>query len=134
LSITLDALFTETRVVFRQDLADDDFSLNGQRTSRARSVSRSGGRSRQGRRQLPRSRHLPQQFSHWRGLASSASGFAAWLSPRARPWPQAVAGRALDFGAAGFRVGAALALGGFVEMHAGRRDDGADAVAARWPI
>lgn len=141
ISITLAELDTRTTVSLQPDLAADELMLDGQPARAERIIP-----------VLDRFRALSGCQRHCRvestnsfptgaGLASSASGFAALVVAA-----DAAFGTRLD--AAGLseqaRLGSGSAarsiFGGFVEMAAGHRDDGSDAVAqalldaADWPL
>jgi diphosphomevalonate decarboxylase len=143
LSITLDALFTETRVEFVQDLTDDELSIDGQRDpAELARVSRFLDRV----RELAGVRHRARvsstnNFPTGAGLASSASGFAALTLAAAKALELRLSPAELSALA---RLGSGSAprslFGGFVEMRAGSRVDGTDAVALPlaatedWPL
>jgi diphosphomevalonate decarboxylase len=141
ISLTLDALSTETRVTFRSGLEMDEFWLAGTRADSTRAsrlldiVRDSSG---VGSRAVVESTN---NFPTAAGLASSASGFAA-LAVAA----SAAAGLALDdrelsiLARRGSGSAARSLFGGIVELHAGTRDDGLDSFAEpvlpleTWPL
>ena len=135
ISITLDALWSDTAVEFDERLRADELSLDGQR--RADQLARVSAcldllRERAGIRTRARVTSS-NNFPTGAGLASSASGFAALVT--------AAAG-ALDLKLARRGSGSAARslFGGFVEMHAGHAADGADSFAEPlldakdWPL
>lgn len=143
LSITLATLWTRTEVSFDPALEQDTLCLNG--AADARTLERVTAcldvlRWRAGstcRARVDTHNNFPTAA----GLASSASGFAALVM---------AANEALDlpldrrFLSTVARLGSGSAarslFGGFVQMHAGQRDDGADAFAEplhasdAWPL
>lgn len=138
LSLTLDALATETRVRFSEEAGPDEVQLDGERArpEEARRVSalldlvraeaQRQGVARPGRARVESRNDFPPAA----GLASSASGFAALAAAAA--W---AAGLDLSPGALSIlaRRGSGSAcrsvLGGFVEWVRGERADGEDSVA-----
>ncbi len=141
ISITLDALSTDTRVTFRPGLEQDEFWLAGTRADATRAshlldIVRDS--SRIGSRAVVESTN---NFPTAAGLASSASGFAA-LAVAA----SAAAGLSLDdrqlsiLARRGSGSAARSLFGGIVELHAGIRDDGLDSFAEpvlapeAWPL
>ena len=133
LSLTLDALVTETTVRFDPALATDHMVLDGAPASAAVLARTSAWLDHvralagiTGRAAITSVNHFPTAS----GLASSASGFAA-LAVAAT----GAAGLALDDAALSrlARLGSGSAArsihGGFARMHAGARDDGGDAFA-----
>ncbi len=141
ISVTIDALSTETTVSFRDDLVRDELVIAGA-SADARRVSALLDlvRTRAGIEQhaLVESSN---DFPTGAGLASSASGFAA-LAVAA----SAAAGLSLDarelsiLARRGSGSAARSIFGGVVELHTGIRDDGADSFAepilssAEWPL
>ena len=141
ISLTLDALSTDTRVTFHSGLEQDEFWLAGIRADATRAshlldiVRDSSG---VGSRAVVESTN---NFPTAAGLASSASGFAA-LAVAA----SAAAGLSLDdrelsiLARRGSGSAARSLFGGIVELYAGTRDDGLDSFAepvlAReaWPL
>jgi diphosphomevalonate decarboxylase len=141
ISLTLDALSTDTRVTFRSGLEEDEFWLAGTRTDATRAshlldiVRDSSG---VGSRAVIESTN---NFPTAAGLASSASGFAA-LAVAA----SAAAGLSLDdrelsiLARRGSGSAARSLFGGIVELYAGTRDDGLDSFAEpvlppeTWPL
>ncbi len=143
ISITLDALWSETRVRLEPDLEADRVDLEGQSDPRgeARVVA-----------MLERFRQISGQRRHaWvesrnnfptgAGLASSASGFAALVTACDRAWNLDLSKSRLS-GLARIGSGSAARsiFGGFVEMHRGSTEDGSDAIATQllkasaWPL
>jgi diphosphomevalonate decarboxylase len=143
ISITLQALYTETLVELDRTLARDELVLDGRR--RSEDVDKISACLEQLRRRAgvaTRARVTSvNNFPTGAGLASSASGFAALvraaeaafgldLSPRERS----------VFARFGSGSAARSIFGGFVEMHAGSSPDGSDSFAepllegAHWPL
>lgn len=141
ISITLDALSTDTRVTFGSGLEQDEFWLAGTRADATRAshlldiVRDSSGVS--SRAVVESTNNFPTAA----GLASSASGFAA-LAVAA----SAAAGLSLDdrelsiLARRGSGSAARSLFGGIVELYAGIRDDGLDSFAEpvlapeSWPL
>jgi diphosphomevalonate decarboxylase len=141
ISLTLDALSTDTRVTFRSGLEKDEFWLAGTRANASRAshlldiVRDSSGLD---RRAVVESMN---NFPTAAGLASSASGFAA-LAVAA----SAAAGLSLDnrelsiLARRGSGSAARSLFGGIVELYAGNHDDGLDSFAEpvlapeTWPL
>lgn len=141
ISVTLDALATRTTVTPDPDLTDDRFELDGAPASadRVHDV-------------LDLVRDLVGSDTHCRvesrnsfptgaGLASSASGFAALVSAAAAAFGlDAEPERLSELARRGSGSAARSIFGGFVEMSAGERTDGRDAVARQllegeaWPL
>ena len=143
ISITLDALWSDTAVEFDERLRADELSLDGQR--RADQLARVSAcldllRERAGirtRARVTSSNNFPTAA----GLASSASGFAALVTATAGALDLKLAPRELSVLARRGSGSAARSLfGGFVEMHAGHAADGADSFAEPlldakdWPL
>jgi len=143
ISITLEALWTKTRVTLDATLADDVFELDGRADAdAARRVNGTLERMRKMAGVATRARIVSRNnFPTGAGLASSASGFAALVT---------ALDCALDLGLAPerlselARIGSGSAArsiyGGFAEMHKGTRPDGSDSVAYAlhepdfWPL
>ena len=147
ISVTLDALYTDTRVTFVPDLAADEFWLAGCRSTVTR-ISRvldlvRGHAAGSG---LPAARlnavvSSTNNFPTGAGLASSASGFAALAVAASGAAGLALPDRELSILARHGSGSAARSIfGGFAEMHAGTAADGSDAYAeelldrAAWPL
>lgn len=143
LSITLDSIWTRTRVQFDEALQQDELSLNGVSDAAAtRRVTANLDllRARAGRRCAARVTSF-NNFPTGAGLASSASGFAALVAAAS-----AALGLRLETGELSVlaRQGSGSAArslyGGFVEWALGERDDGSDSAArpllsaAEWPL
>jgi diphosphomevalonate decarboxylase len=144
LSVTLESLWTRTRVSLDAALRDDEMTLDG-RPARPRELERV-------RALLTRLRLLARSpakarvdstnnFPTAAGLASSASGFAALVVAGSRAYGLTLAPMELSRIAREASGSAARSLfGGFVEMDAGTAPDGHDAVAhplldaAAWPL
>lgn len=141
LSITLDALHTDTTVAFDAGLAEDELWLDGRREPadrvgavldlvRARGVV--GSRARVTSR---------NDFPTGAGLASSASGFAALVVAACAAAGVDADPRTLSILARRGSASAARSLfGGYVELHAGTSPDGSDSYAEQvlaseeWPL
>ena len=141
ISVTLDALHTDTRVTFRADLGDDEFWLDGRRgdaTRVSRVLDLVRERAGHGLRAMVSSTN---NFPTGAGLASSASGFAALAVAAAGAGGLALSDRDVSILARHGSGSAARSIfGGFAEMHAGVAADGADSYAehllspAEWPL
>lgn len=143
LSITLEALHTRTEVAFDATLEDDAMSLDGRHDpEQAHKVSAFLDIFRQVGDIATRARVTSSNdFPTGAGLASSASGFAALTAATDRALNLELDARELSAMA---RLGSGSAarsiFGGFVEMAAGTRADGKDAVATplleaeAWPL
>jgi len=143
ISITLDALWTRTRVELDPALERDSFELDGQIEAhgsgrvaalleRMRSIGGSETRSRVFSR---------NNFPTGAGLASSASGFAALVTAADRAYGLALSpSRLSELARIGSGSAARSIFGGYVEMHRGELPDGSDSVAeplaaaADWPL
>ncbi len=143
ISVTLQALWSETEVHFDNALPADEFILNGRtRTGQLDRVSRFLDLLRtQAGVDSPARVASVNNFPTGAGLASSASGFAALA---------AAAGRALDLGLSAKQLSLIARQGsgsaarsifdGFVEMRAGTLPDGSDSYAEplvpaeAWPL
>jgi diphosphomevalonate decarboxylase len=133
LSLTLDALVTETSVQFDHALSADAMTLDG-RAASSKELHRTSQwldliRARAGiaqRARIATRNHFPTAS----GLASSASGFAALALAASRAAGMTCDGPALSILA---RLGSGSAArsiyGGFVKMEAGSAIDGSDAFA-----
>lgn len=143
ISVTLDALYTETGVRFDPELAGDRFRYGeaSWQTAEAR-ISRFLDlvRNLSGTRSFAwvESRN---NFPTGSGLASSASGFAALALAATRAAGMAPAPEALSaLARQGSGSAARSIFGGLVEMRRGTRDDGSDAHAVQllrpeqWPL
>jgi diphosphomevalonate decarboxylase len=137
LSLTLDAMGTRTSVRFSDALAADRLVLNGadadaKATARVSSfLDRVRARGRLAARAEVVSENTVPTAS---GLASSASGFAALAVAAARAAGlDASPAQLSELARLGSGSAARSIFGGFVEMAAGARPDGADAVAAPVP-
>jgi diphosphomevalonate decarboxylase len=143
ISITLDALWSDTDVEFDERLDADELSLDGQR--RADQLAKVSAcldllREHAGIRTRARVTSA-NNFPTGAGLASSASGFAALVTAAAGALGLKLAPRDLSVLARrGSGSAARSVFGGFVEMHAGRAPDGADSFAEpllradEWPL
>jgi|SRR5690625_4638112 len=141
LSITLANLETTTTVVRNPALRSDELVLNG----RSQDAGRVTGvldlmRVRAGRDGFCRV-ESHNSFPTAAGLASSASGFAALVVAAAAAFDLTLSpARLSELARRGSGSAARSIFGGFVEMSAGEREDGSDAVArplleaAGWPL
>jgi len=143
LSITLDRLWTRTRVRFDAALEADRLELNGKPAprelerlrptlDRLRALADCA---------LPACIESSNNFPTAAGLASSASGFAALVVAAARALGLRLeAAKLSELARQGSGSAARSIFGGFVEMALGERADGSDAVArpllaaAEWPL
>lgn len=141
ISITLDALYTDTRVAFLPGLDADRVDIGGRRADTTR-FSRFLDLVRTEAGIDTRARiESWNNFPTGAGLASSASGFAALAVAATRAAGLTLEPRALSVLARQGSGSAARSIfGGFVEMRRGTRDDGLDAAAtplleaAEWPL
>lgn len=143
ISITLDALWSDTEVVFDPALATDELVLDGERrpdglvrVSACLDILRELAGV--GTRAAVVSRN---NFPTGAGLASSASGFAALVGAAARALGLELSPRQLSILARQGSGSAARSIfGGFVQMHAGNAADGLDSYAEPllpgndWPL
>jgi diphosphomevalonate decarboxylase len=143
ISITLEALWSDTTVEFDAALHADELTLNGERKPEQlarvaacldifRGLARVDARARVSSR---------NNFPTGAGLASSASGFAALVAATAAALELELAPRELSILARRASGSAARSVfGGFVEMHVAKRADGTDSfaepllAAAEWPL
>lgn len=129
ISVTLEALHTETRVVFRDDLDNDEILLEsgGDAGRVARFLDLVRARAGMDTRAAVRSRN---NFPTGAGLASSASGFAALAVAACRAaGMQATPEELSALARRGSGSAARSLFGGFVEMRRGQAADGHDAHA-----
>lgn len=143
LSVTLDALFSETRVCFSNALDEDDISFNEKQDVRAASrIKTFLDRIRFKANIADKAKVTTKNnFPTGAGLASSASGFAALALAASHAAGLQLSSQELCEVA---RLGSGSAprslFGGFVKMNKGIKEDGSDAVAmpmydaAYWPI
>jgi diphosphomevalonate decarboxylase len=143
ISITLDALWSDTEVEFDAALAADELVLDGR--SRADQLAKVAAcldllRRRAGVRARARVTSS-NNFPTGAGLASSASGFAALVTAAAAALGLDLTPRERSIVARQGSGSAARSIfGGFVEMHAGTAADGSDSYAepllpsAAWPL
>jgi diphosphomevalonate decarboxylase len=143
ISITLDALFTETEVALAPDLRADELTLDGKRRDEdlpkiSACVDLLRQRARAGTRVRIVSRN---NFPTGAGLASSASGFAALVRAAEAAFGLSLSARERSIVARQGSGSAARSIfGGFVEMHAGTAPDGSDSFAepllesTEWPL
>ena len=143
ISITLDALWSETKVVLDPKLTADEFSLNGRtRSEEQGKVSACLDLLRARAKVKTRARITSRNnFPTGAGLASSASGFAALVTAGAGALGLDLSPRESSIAARqGSGSAARSVFGGFVEMHAGTAPDGLDSFAeplldaSAWPL
>lgn len=141
LSITLDALFTRTRVRFDDSLGRDVFRLNGREADTARLAGFLDLFRALAGRDTFAYVESDNNFPTGAGLASSASGFAALAAAAAYALGIDIPDSALSaLARQGSGSAARSIFGGFVEWHCGTRDDGSDSVAEQlastghWPL
>jgi diphosphomevalonate decarboxylase len=141
ISVTLSGLETRTTVTPDPTLEADCFVLDGVEQSPERVgavldlLRQAAGET------VPCRVESENNFPTGAGLASSASGFAALVVAAARAFGlDLAAGKTSEFARLGSGSAARSIFGGFVEMAAGSREDGADAVAQPllpaeyWPL
>ncbi|MES1924638.1 diphosphomevalonate decarboxylase [Salinisphaera sp. T31B1] len=141
ISITLDALYTDTRVTFVSGLEQDKIEIGGRTTDPARFTGFLD-RIRQHADITARARvESWNNFPTGAGLASSASGFAALALAATQAAGLNLSPRELSILARQGSGSAARSIfGGYAEMHRGERDDGTDAFAEplldadAWPL
>ena len=143
ISITLDALWSDTEVHFDGSLAADELTLNGQhrpeqldRVCRCLDLLRARAGAAHAARITSRN-----NFPTGAGLASSASGYAALTAAAVAALNLELTPRELSIVARQGSGSAARSIfGGFVEMQAGTRPDGSDSYAEAlmpaeaWPL
>ncbi len=140
-SITLDGLETESRLVADAALNQDELSLNG-RPADAERIGRVLDLMRELAGGGPFCRvESRNNFPTGAGLASSASAFAALVVAAARLFGLDLPhDRLSELARRGSGSAARSIFGGFVEMHSGMQADGSDCVAApllaadEWPL
>jgi diphosphomevalonate decarboxylase len=144
ISITLDALFTRTKVSFDPSANDDALTLNGVTASADdaarvfRFVELLRGKAGIADRAVIVS---DNNFPTGAGLASSASGFAALAAATGAALGLKLSPRELsELARRGSGSAARSIFGGFVELHKGTKDDGSDCFAeeiappSHWPL
>jgi diphosphomevalonate decarboxylase len=143
ISITLDALWSDTRIEFSPAFASDDFVLDGRRRpEQLARVSACLDLLRElagvGTRASVESRN---NFPTGAGLASSASGFAALVAAASAALGLDLPARELSLVARRGSGSAARSIfGGYVEMHVAKSADGRDSFAEplleaeQWPL
>lgn len=143
LSITLDSIYTRTRVAFDNRLTSDHFTLNGiadpaQLTRVSASLDLLRGRAQVRTRARVDSCN---NFPTGAGLASSASGFAALVTAASAALGLDLTDAERSAVARECSGSAARSIfGGFVEWSRGTRDDGIDSIAHQllgegdWPL
>lgn len=146
ISITLQALHTETTVAFRNDLAQDELWLDGSQQADDHPAMRRVKTvldlvRERGGLDLRASIRSENNFPTGAGLASSASGFAALAVAACGAAGIDASPRDLSVLARRGSASAARSLfGGYTELHAGEATDGSDAFAgplmagAEWPL
>ncbi|MGD8325191.1 MAG: diphosphomevalonate decarboxylase [Gammaproteobacteria bacterium] len=142
-SITLEALASDTQVTFDTAFEQDDLVLDGERrsdqltrVSQCLDILRDIAGT-QARAHVTSTNNFPTAA----GLASSASGFAALVAAADSALGLGLSSRELSIVARRGSGSAARSIfGGFVEMHPGRYDDGTDCYAEplldarEWPL
>ena len=143
ISITLDALWSDTEVRFESSLAADELTLDGQHRVEQLDRVRHCLDLLRARAGVDRAARVTSRnnFPTGAGLASSASGYAALAAAAARALNLNLTPRELSIVARQGSGSAARSIfGGFVEMRAGTRPDGADSyaeplmAAGEWPL
>jgi len=143
ISITLEALWSDTSVVFDPACAADDFTLDGtRRPEQLERVSACLDILRDMAGVTTRARvESRNNFPTGAGLASSASGFAALVTAGAAALELRLPPRTLSIVARRGSGSAARSIfGGYVEMHVATRADGSDSfaepllAAEEWPL
>ena len=143
ISITLDALWSDTEVRFESSLAADELTLDGQHRVEQLDRVRHCLDLLRARAGVDRAACVTSRnnFPTGAGLASSASGYAALAAAAARALNLNLTPRELSIVARQGSGSAARSIfGGFVEMRAGTRPDGADSyaeplmAAGEWPL
>jgi diphosphomevalonate decarboxylase len=143
ISITLDALFTDTQVELDAELPRDELVLdNRRRDEDLGKISACLDLLRRRAGVATRARVTSRNnFPTGAGLASSASGFAALVLAAEAALGLALTPRERSIVARqGSGSAARSVFGGFVEMHAGTASDGSDSFAepllgaAEWPL
>jgi diphosphomevalonate decarboxylase len=143
ISITLDALWSDTSVEFDAAYRADELTLNGQRrpehlarVTACLDILRGLARVNAYARVVSQN-----SFPTGAGLASSASGFAALVGAAAAALELELSARELSIIARRASGSAARSIfGGFVEMHVAKRADGEDSfaepllAAEEWPL
>lgn len=143
ISITLDTLWTRTRVVLDPALEHDRFELDGQLDAPGSSrVAALLDRMREiGGSRIRAQVASRNNFPTGAGLASSASGFAALVTAADRAYGLGLTpARRSELARIGSGSAARSIFGGYVEMHRGRLPDGSDSIAEPlaaandWPL
>ena len=143
ISVTLDALWSDTEVHFDGSLAADELTLNGQRRGHQLDRVRRCLDLLRARAGVVHAARVTSRnnFPTGAGLASSASGYAALTAAAARALNLTLSARELSIVARQGSGSAARSIfGGFVEMHAGSLPDGSDSFAEpllpaeAWPL
>ena len=131
ISLTLDNLYTDTRVRFDPALAEDSLSLDGAAPTADKRTTAFLDRVRAQAGIATRAAVVSRNnFPTAAGLASSASGFAALALAATRAAGVELDARQLSILARqGSGSAARSVFGGLVQMHRGERDDGSDAFA-----
>ncbi len=136
LSLTLDALVTETRLELDRALAADAVTLDGAPAGDRERAKVSAFLDLVRATSAPRARvDSVNRFPTASGLASSASGFAALAVAATEAYDVAMSPRALSqLARMGSGSAARSIAGGFVRMHAGATDDDAYAEPIESPL
>ncbi|MEX0915428.1 MAG: diphosphomevalonate decarboxylase, partial [Wenzhouxiangellaceae bacterium] len=143
ISITLDALWTQTSVVLDPALEHDSFELDGHANAPGSDrVAALLARMREMAGSTVRARVTSHNnFPTGAGLASSASGFAALVTAADKAYGLGLSSARLsELARIGSGSAARSIFGGYVEMHRGARPDGSDSIAeplaaaGDWPL
>jgi diphosphomevalonate decarboxylase len=134
LSLTLDALVTETTVRFDPQLANDELVLDRAPADASRVTPFLDLIRKKAKLQAPAHVVSENRFPTASGLASSASGYAALALAASRAAGITLDARELSLLARQGSGSAARSIyGGFARMHAGTAADGSDAFATPLP-
>ena len=136
LSVTLDGLYTETTVEFKEELTEDVFTLNDRsitgipynRVTQFLNLFRDYSGKANLYAQVDSTNHVPTAA----GFASSASGFAALAASAAKALNLKLSNEELSkFTRQGSGSACRSVYGGFVEWEMGENDDGSDSFAVQ---
>jgi len=136
LSVTLDGLYTETTVEFKEELTEDVFTLNDRaitgipydRVTQFLNLFRDYSGKANLYAQVDSTNHVPTAA----GFASSASGFAALAAATAKALNLKLSNEELSkFTRQGSGSACRSVYGGFVEWEMGEKDDGSDSFAVQ---
>lgn len=136
LSVTLDGLYTETTVAFKEQLTEDVFTLNNkpitgipyERVTNFLNLFREFSGKQHLYAQVDSTNYVPTAA----GFASSASGFAALAAATAKALDLNLSNEDLSkFTRQGSGSACRSVYGGFVEWEKGEQDDGSDSFAVQ---